>query len=109
MQIGYPGAYPNYAAQQARYVEVIPVDSEEEVERAAVAVGGTGLFAARNNRFLAVKSVELNGEPTTDYYDLRPPAPKPKPFDPKEYIRRDEIMDILADILNRKEEAHEPV
>lgn len=106
---GYPGTYQNYAAQQARFVEVIPVDAEEEVDRAQVVVGGTAVFAARDNRFLAVKSVDLTGEPTVDYYDRRPPAPKPKPFDPNEYIRKDELMDIIASIQKREESANESV
>lgn len=103
---GYPGTYQNYAT---RYVEVVPVDTEEEVDRAQVAFGGTALFTARDNRFLAVKSVDLTGGPTVDYYDRRPPAPKPKPFDPNEYIRKDELMGIIASIQKREEPVNESV
>lgn len=121
---GYPASYQNpyqqqmqmqqyqqqqmqQHMQQPRFIEVLPVDAEDEVSRAQVSAGGTALFAARNNRFLATKSVELTGETSVDFYDLRPPAPPTPKFDPADYVTKDELTALVAEL--RKEREHEPV
>jgi hypothetical protein len=107
---GYAGYPQGYGYQTAgRFVEVLPVDTEAEVHNFRMSAGGTAVFSARNGSFLAVKSAEINGDVHEDFYDLRPPAPPPKPFDPGEYVRKDEIAAIVAELRRREAAENEPV
>ena len=99
---GYPMQYPYQPVQQpatqGRTVEVIPVDTEDQINSWQVTAGTTVQFMARNDAFVAFKSVGLNGEATVDFYDRRPPAPPPPVFDPGAYVRKDELAALLASV-----------
>lgn len=84
---------------QTKYVEVIPVDSAQEVESCPMAAGSTGFFFARDDSFNAVKSVGLNGQVSVTFFDKRPPAPPEPTFDPAAYVRKDEIETLVTGIL----------
>lgn len=102
--VGYqPYSYqyqPQYqqqqVSQQTKYVEAIPVDNEAEAEGCPMAAGSSGVFFARNDSFIAVKSIGVNGQITFDIYDKRPPAPSAPAFDPSAYVRRDEFDGLVA-------------
>lgn len=97
--------------QQTKYVEVIPVDTVQEAEACPMAAGSSFLFFARDDSFIAVKSVGVNGQTTFSTYDRRPPAPVAPPFDPSEYVRRDELEKLVAGLVagQRKEQNNESV
>lgn len=82
--------------QQSKYVEVVPVDTVQEAEACPMAAGSSFLFFARDDSFIAVKSVGVNGQSSFSVFDKRPPAPVTPPFDPSAYVRRDEIRDLIA-------------
>lgn len=65
MAFGYPqiNPYQQYSqAGQARAVEVIPVDNEEQINSWQIPFGSTVEFVARDDSFVIFKSVELNGQ-----------------------------------------------
>lgn len=106
MAFGYPqiNPYQQYSqAGQARAVEVIPVDNEDQVNSWQVQAGTTVEFMARNDSFVAFKSVGINGEPSIEFYDRRPPAPPAPVFSPADYVRKDELMALLESV--RRDEA----
>lgn len=126
--VGYQPAYNPYAAgyqyqQQAaqiqpqaapssRTVEVFPVDDERAVDVFPVGNGNTVMMIARDDRFIAVKSISLDGTPSATFYDKRPPAPPAPAFDPAAYVTRDELEERLAALSaptrrSKKEEAAE--
>ena len=96
-------------AQPSRAVEVYQVESEQAVTLFPVGNGSTQMLLDRNDAFIAVKSVALDGTVNVTYYDKRPPAPVAAPFNPAEYVRRDEIAEIVAAAINgkKKKEAAE--
>ena len=91
---------PVQAAQpvqtSSRMVEIVPVDSEETAASWPVGVGSTQAMIARDDSFIAFKSVSVNGQTEFVLYDKRPPAPPEPPFDPKVYVRRDELDELVA-------------
>lgn len=105
----FPQPYQPYQPQsvQTRAVEAIPVDDENAVVGFPVALGATALFISKNDRFVAFKSNNMNGESEVIFFDRRPPAPEPEPFDASLYVRKDELAAMLAGI--RKEPENEPV
>lgn len=104
----FPVNYQPYQQQpQTRSVEAIPVDSEDVVLSFPVAVGATVMMVAKDDRFVAFKTNGMNGESSISFYDRRPPAPEPVPFDASQYVRRDELEKIIANM--RKDGMYEPI
>lgn len=100
MAFGYPqiNPYQQYSqAGQARAVEVIPVDNEEQINSWQIPFGSTVEFVARDDSFVIFKSVELNGQSTITAYDRRAAA---SPV--SEYVRRDEVAAMIAAALEAK-------
>lgn len=114
---GFPATYqpmgvpqyqpPVYQAQpvqapvqtNSRMVEVIPVDTEENAAGWPVGVGATQMMIAKDDSFIAFKTVSVNGQTEFAVYDKRPPAPPAPVFDPKVYVRRDEVETLIAAAL----------
>ena len=97
---------PNGATQaQSKYVEVIPVDTVQEAEACPMAAGSSFLFFARDDSFIAVKSVGVNGQQSFSVFDKRPPAPVAPPFNPGDYVTKEELESRLAAILAPKRAA----
>lgn len=113
MAFGFPQTFNPYPPQPqqmpGRYVEVVPVDNAEAAANFPVSVGGTQMMLARDDSFIAVKSVSINGQATLDIYDKRPPAPPEPQFKPGDYVRKDEIEALITAALEARGGQHEPV
>ena len=96
-------------AQQTKYVEVVPVDNIAEAETCPMAAGSSFLFFARDDSFIAVKSVGVNGQQSFSVFDKRPPAPAAPPFDPSAYVTMEELETRLASIIAPKRVKKEDV
>lgn len=97
-----PAQMPGTSQQQSKYVEVIPVDTVQEAEACPMAAGSSFLFFARDDSFIAVKSVGVNGQQSFSVFDKRPPAPVAPPFDPAAYVTKEELESRLAAVLTPK-------
>lgn len=102
--MGFPQYQPMYQQQQqpqasGRMVEIVPVDSEEAAASWPVGVGQTQAMIAKNDAFIAFKTVQVNGQSEFIIYDKRPPAPPAPAFDPKQYVRRDEVEKLVESFL----------
>ena len=120
MYNGYPyqqmyNPYPQQIQQPAsRMIEVFASDSVTAAEEAPVRNGTTQMFIAKDDSFIAVKSVSLDGAPSFSVYDKRPPAPPVPALDPAAYVTRDELETRLAALSaprrsNKKEADNESV
>lgn len=116
--VGYQPAYPQaqtyqqvYQQQQqqpvSRLVEVFPVDAEADAEKFPVGMGATGMMFARDDSFIAVKSVGVNGQVSCIFYDKRPPAPPVPAFNPSDYVRRDEVEMLVSAAIMAQQKASE--
>lgn len=99
----YPATYNPYLAQmqtqmqtQTKVIEVVPIDTIEEGAKIQVQMGGTVLGFARDDSFVTLKAVGLNGQDQFIVYDRRPPAPPAPVFDPSVYVTREEMESRLA-------------
>ena len=100
MAFGYPqiNPYQQYSqVGQARAVEVIPVDNEEQIGSWQIPFGSTVEFVARDDSFVIFKSVEMNGQTTITAYDRRAAAPPAT-----EFVRRDEVAAMIEAALEAK-------
>ena len=86
-------------APQVRTVNIVPIGNQKEAEDFPVGLGSTQMMFARDDSFIAVKSVSVAGEVSFTIYDLRPPAPPAPKFDPSEYVRRDEVETLVSAAL----------
>lgn len=106
---GFPATYqqmympqyqqPVYQQPNTRTVEIVPVDNEDSAAGFPVGMGATQMMIAKDDSFVAVKSVSVNGQSDFVIYDKRPPAPPAPTFNPKEYVRKDEIETLVAAAL----------
>jgi len=98
--------YPmQYQQTTARTVEVVQVDTEEEAAKWQVQMGATLMMFARNDSFIAMKSVGVNGQEEFIVYDKRPPAPPAPVFDPAAYVTKEELESRLASLSAPKKAA----
>ena len=90
---------PANQQQNSRLVEVVPAASEKAAEEFPVAAGATQMIIGSDDSFVAVKSVSVTGQVTFDIYDKRPPAPPVQPLNPADYVRKDEVAELIAEAL----------
>ena len=102
-QMYMPYQQPMYQVPQPRMVEAVPVDTVEEAARIQVQIGGTVLAVARDDSFIAVKAVGVNGADSFNVFDKRPPAPPAPVFDPTAYVTKEELEKRLAAISRPRE------
>lgn len=101
----YPQTYQPYYPQQpqGRFVEVVPVDTEESAESFPVPVGQTQILMAKDDSFIAVKSIGVSGQSEFNVFVKRKPVPKPV-FDPSMYVTKEELETRLHALTERKED-----
>lgn len=95
----YQTQVPQPVQTNSRMVEIVPVDNEEAAAGWPVGVGSTQAMMAKDDSFIAFKSVAVNGQTEFLLYDKRPPAPPAPAFDPKLYVRRDELETLVSAAL----------
>jgi len=83
----------------SRMVEIIPVDNEEAAAGWPVGVGSTQAMMAKDDSFIAFKTVSVNGQTDFAVYVKRPPKPPAPEFDPALYVRRDEVETLISAAL----------
>lgn len=116
----YPAMTPPMAPQAPQMMtpptiraEIVQVDGETGAAQYPVGAGASQMMIAKDDSFIAVKTALANGQYALDFYDKRPPAPVPPPFDPSAYVRRDEIDSLVAaavaahTVTGKKQEAAE--
>jgi len=105
----YQYQYQQMQQQQTKHVEAIPVDTVEEASSCPMAAGSSGVFFARDDSFIAVKSVGVNGQVEFNVYDKRPPAPPEPAFDPAAYVTKEELEARLAALSGSRKAKKEAV
>lgn len=87
------------------HMDIKQVDGVEAIGRNPPAPGTTGAYMTKDEKTIIFRSVYANGEYTDKIYDQRPPAPQKPEFDPTEYVRKDEINDIISKAISQKKPA----
>lgn len=99
--VGYQPMQQMYQQQQTMtpptiHAEIVQVDGEQAAANYPVAAGASQMMIARDDSAIFVKSAMANGQQALEVFVKRPPAPQQAPFDPKDYVRRDEIEDLIT-------------
>lgn len=111
---GYPMMQPNYGQYQAQQqptqmqgtnqqmmtpptirAEIVQVDNEAAASSFPVGAGASQMMIAKDDSAIFIKSAMANGQTTLDVYEKRAPEPPTPPFDPGEYVRKDEIEALV--------------
>ena len=118
---GFPLSYPQYYPYQqvpqpvqqvqtnSRMVEIVPVDTEDTAAGWPVGIGQTQAMMAKDDSFIAFKTVSVNGQTDFVVYTKRPPAPPEPKLDPSNFVTWDKLEERLASFAlpTRKKEAQE--
>ena len=86
--------------------EIVQVESEEAAGAFPVAAGASQMMIARDDSAIFIKSANANGF-TLDVYVKRPPAPPAPVFDPSEYVRKDEMEQLIKDMIANRQKKQE--
>ena len=106
-QNGY-GGYQQGMTPPIIRAEIVQVDGEKAAANYPVGAGASQMMIARDDSAIYIKTMTNSG-PLLEIYDRRPPVPPPKPFVPEEYVRKDEIAAIVAELRRREAAENEPV
>ena len=116
----YTGAYPAGYGYQAPYwpqvqqpvmiqqetntrtVEVESADSIRTAQETPVGAGQTRMFIGKDDSFILVKAVSMTGQVSMDIYDRRPPEPPAPALNPEEFVRKDELSALIAEIVGQQ-------
>lgn len=80
--------------------EIIQIDDEgweNYVDRFPLGPGASQMFMTRSEGNIIIKSAGQTGPLPLVIFDKRPPEPPAPTFDPKQYMRRDEVEQIIKD------------
>lgn len=116
----YTGTYPAGYGYQAPYwpqvqqpmmihqepntrtVEVESADSIRAAQETQVGAGQTKMFIGKDDSFILVKAVSMTGQVAMDIYDKRPPEPPAPVLNPEEFVRKDELSTLIAEIVGQQ-------
>lgn len=106
----YGQQQPAQQAQQSQHgltpptirAEIVQVDSLDAIDRFPMAAGTSQMFMTKDEAAIVVRSMYANGQHNDDIYDKRPPAPPAPTLNPDDYVRRDELKDLLAELLQAR-------
>ena len=82
--------------------EIVQVDTLDAIDRFPMAAGTSQMFMTKDEQNIVVRSMYANGQHNDDIYDKRPPAPPAPTLNPDDYVRRDELKDLLAELLQAR-------
>lgn len=106
--IGY--GYQSYQPTQMQQMtpptiraEIVQVDGTDAAERFPLAAGASQMMIAKDDSFIAVKSMQGDGTYTVTYYDKRPPAPPEPPLDLSGFVRREEVEEMIKNALGARQ------
>ena len=116
----YTGAYPAGYGYQTPYwpqvqqpmmvqqepnTRTVEVESAENIRAAQetpVGAGQTKMFIGKDDSFILVKAVSMTGQVAMDIYDKRPPEPPAPVLNPEEFVRKDELSTLIAEIVGQQ-------
>lgn len=87
--------------------EIVQIEDETAADRFPVNAGASQMFITRAEDKIIIKTMGPNGALPLDVYEKRPKKAEKPPFDPSEYIRKDELPSLITAILEGKKE-HPP-
>ena len=87
--------------------EVVSVKTEKEIYDYPMGAGTTKIFMAMDDSFNGVKTVTVSGQVIVDMYDKRPPAPPVPEINPNDYVRKDEIGQLIEEVFKKYKEAQQ--
>ena len=85
-----------------RMVEVESADSIRAAQETQVGAGQTKMFIGKDDSFILVKAVSMTGQVAMDIYDKRPPEPPAPVLNPEEFVRKDELSTLIAEIVGQQ-------
>lgn len=84
--------------------EIVQVESQEAIDRCSQNPGTTQMYMTKDEQNIIVRTKLANGEHTDVVYDKRPPAPPEPKINPADYVRRDELESLIAEMIRKEEE-----
>lgn len=88
-------ATPQTMTPPTIHAEIVQVDGEQAAAQYPVGAGASQMMMARDESAIFVKEATQNGYRMI-IYDRRPEAPPAPPFNPADFVRLDELPNLVA-------------
>jgi hypothetical protein len=89
------------------HAEIKQVDSIEAIDRIPLGAGQSQMFMTKDETAIVIRSMFANGQHSDVVYDKRPPAPPVPVFDPSEYVRKDEMEQLIKEMIANRQKKPE--
>lgn len=93
------GGQPQMMTPPTIDAKIIQIMKLDEMDSYAVAPGTSQMFITKDETHIAIRSMYANGQHSDDIYDKRPPAPPAPTLNPDDYVRRDEMPELVAQAI----------
>lgn len=100
-QQGQNGSHQQMLTPPTIRAEIIQIDTLDAMNQHPVAPGASQMFMTKDEKHIAVRSMLANGQYTDDIWDKRPPAPPAPTLNPDDYVRRDELADLISQAMQQ--------
>lgn len=84
------------------HAEIVQVDNEQAAANYPVGAGASQMMIARDDSAIYVKTALANGQISLEVFEKRAPVPAEPAINPGDYVRRDEIEDLIAAAMSHK-------
>lgn len=108
-QMSQPTQAPQMLTPPTIRAEIIQIDDEAAVDKFPLGAGASQMFITKAEDKIIIKTMGQNGPLPLDVYEKRPPAPPVQPFDPGEYVRKDELDALVSAALAAQTAQKRPV
>lgn len=94
-QMPQPNQAPAMMTPPTIRAEIVQVEDEKTANAFPVGAGASQMMIARDESAIYIKSALPNGQSIMTIYDKRAPEPPAPAFNPGEYVRKDELEDLV--------------
>lgn len=93
---------PAPMSRQMVHADIVLVNSVEEVQGFPVNAGSVVMFQLGGGEAFITKEVTADGQMNIDIYPKQPKKPAPPPFDPSQFVTREELEKRLGELTARR-------
>jgi len=85
--------------------KIIQVDNVEGIDRVTITPGAPQMFWTKDEHTIVVRTMYANNQHSDRVWKEQPPEPPAPTLNPADYVRKDELQAILAEVLQAPKKA----
>lgn len=86
------------------HADIIQVKQLSDMDSFQVVPGTAQMFITQDNEHIAIRDMYANNQHSDRIFDMRPPEPPAPTLNPADYVRKDELMGYISQIIEAKQQ-----